>query len=84
VAVFTTKLISASDEFDAFITIFGEQGDSGQRHLCESMTYSHPFAANQADVFFIQAVHLGQLQHALLEFSSYGRGQIYCIPVSSF
>jgi len=74
VAVFTTKLVSAGDKFDAFITIFGKQGDTGRRHLQQSVTHSRPFAANQIDVFFIEAVHLGRLQHVLLEFSSYGRG----------
>jgi len=74
VAVFTAKLISASGDFDAFITIFGEQGDTGQRVLRESATYSRPFADEQTDVFFIEAVHLGQLRHVLLEFSSYGSG----------
>lgn len=76
VVVFTTKLVSASDEFDAFITIFGKQGDTGRRHLQQSVTHSLPFAANQIDVFFIEAVHLGKLQHVLLEFSSNGRGWI--------
>ena len=77
-AVFTTRLISASDEFNVYITIYGEHGDTGQRHLHESVTYSDPFAANQIDVFFVEAVHLGRLQHVLLEFSSCGRGPIYC------
>ena len=76
VAVFTTELISGSDKFDAFITIHGEQGDTGQRRLHESLTYPRPFAAGQVDLFFIEAVQLGQLQHALLEFSSYGKGQM--------
>jgi len=72
VAVFTAKLISA--KYDAFVTIFGEQGDTGQRVLRESVTYSRPFADEQTDVFFIEAVHLGQLRHVLLEFTSYGSG----------
>ena len=79
VAVFTAKLISASDEFSAFITVFGEQGDTGQRVLRESVTYSRPFADKQTDVFFVEAVHLGQLRHVLLEFISYGSGQLCCI-----
>ena len=74
VAVFTTKLISISDKFDAFITICGEQGDTGQRRLHESLTYSLPFAANQVDVFFVEAVHVGQLRYVLLEFTSCGTG----------
>lgn len=79
IAVFTTKLLSADDEFDAFVTIFGEHGDSGQRRLRESVMYSRPFADNQVDVFFIEAVHLGQLKHVLLEFTSYNKGKMYRI-----
>ena len=83
VAVFTTKLVSASDsdEFDVFITIFGKHGDTGRRHLQQSMTHPRPFAANQTDVFFIEAVHLGRPQHILLEFTSHGRGWIYSYPL---
>jgi len=80
VAVFTAKLISeANDKFDAFVTIFGEQGDTGQRLLRDSATYSHPFAGKQTDVFFMEAVQLGRLRHVLLEFSSYGSGLICSI-----
>ena len=65
-AVFTAKLICANDKFDAFITIYGECGDTAQRRLHDSLTYSRPFAAaaaRQVDVFFfIEAAHLGQLQ----------------------
>lgn len=74
VAVFTTELIPASDAFDVFITIFGEQGDTGQRRLVDSVTYSRPFASKQVDVFFVEAVHLGALRHVLLEFSSSDKG----------
>jgi len=76
VAVFTTKLVCESGTFDAFITIYGKRGDTGQRLLHESVTYSRPFAAGQVDVFFVEAVHLGQLQDILLEFISYGRGRL--------
>jgi len=76
VVVFTTKLISRTDKFDAFITLHGNQGDTGQRRLQESQTYAHPFTAGQVDVFFIEAVHLGHLEHLLLEFHSYLKGQM--------
>ena len=82
VAVFTAKLICANDKFNAFITIYGECGDSGQRRLHDSLAYSRPFAAaaaGQVDVFFIEAVHLGQLQHVLLECRSDGKGRIRSI-----
>ena len=81
VAVFTAKLICANDKFHAFITIYGECGDSGQRRLHDSLTYSRPFAAaaRQVDVFFIEAAHLGQLQHVLLECRSDGKGRIRSI-----
>jgi len=73
VAVFTAKLICANDKFAAFITIYGECGDTGQRRLHDSLT------ARQVDVFFIEAVHLGQLQHVLLECRSGGKGRIRSI-----
>jgi len=90
VVVFTTKLVCESNKFDAFITIYGGRGDTGQRRLRESLTYSSPFAANQVDVFFFEVVHLGKLQHVLLEFRSYGRGRIcwillfYCERMNIF
>ena len=75
-AVFTAKLICANDKFAAFITIYGECGVTGQRRLHDSLAYSRPFAAaaaRQVDVFFIEAAHLGQLQHVLLECRSDGK-----------
>ena len=80
-AVFTAKLICATDKFAAFITIYGECGDTGQRRLHDSLTYSRPFAAaaRQVDVFFIEAAHLGQLQHVLLECRSDDKGRIRSI-----
>jgi len=84
IAVFTTKLLSADDKIDAFITIFGKRGDTGRRRLRDSLTYPSPFAAGQVDVFFIETVHLGQLQHVLLVLSSGGTGQICYISLFSF
>ena len=77
---------SGVDKFHAFMTLaqrVRRHRTDRQTRLHHSLTYSQPFAAaavGQLDVFFfIEAAHLGQLQHVLLECRSDGKARIRSI-----
>ena len=71
-ALYTSQVISNLDDgressLNVFVTVFGERGDTGRRHLTHSKTHAVPFRSGQIDVFFVSAVHLGQLKRIVVE-----------------
>ena len=44
------------------LTLYGEEGDSGERKLQKSQTHMNKFERGQEDVFRIEAANLGRLE----------------------
>lgn len=61
VNVYTGDVSGAGTDANVFLTMYGEKGDSGERKLVKSETYSNKFERNQMDKFSIEAVDLGKL-----------------------
>ncbi|XP_077976546.1 lipoxygenase homology domain-containing protein 1-like isoform X1 [Styela clava] len=61
VHVFTGDKFNAGTDANVHITLFGENGDSGERKLLKSETYSDKFERGHEDIFTIEAVDLGKL-----------------------
>ncbi|KAJ7993944.1 hypothetical protein DPEC_G00259930 [Dallia pectoralis] len=61
VCVFTGNMSGSGTDANVFINIYGENGDSGERHLRTSGNLNK-FEAGQEDVFNITAIELGPLR----------------------
>ncbi|KAL0979113.1 hypothetical protein UPYG_G00180880 [Umbra pygmaea] len=61
VCVFTGKMQGAGTDANVFINIYGEIGDTGERHLRTSGNINK-FESGQVDVFNITAIDLGPLK----------------------
>ncbi|CAF2908011.1 unnamed protein product [Rotaria sp. Silwood2] len=61
VHVFTGDKSSAGTDANVFLTIYGENKNSGERQLTKSKTNSNPFERKQEDIFEIKARALGKL-----------------------
>ncbi|XP_043937953.1 lipoxygenase homology domain-containing protein 1 isoform X2 [Protopterus annectens] len=61
VHVFTGNVMGAGTDSNVFINIYGELGDTGQRHLKKSQ-HLNKFEKGQEDKFIIKAVDLGPLR----------------------
>jgi hypothetical protein len=62
VAVHTGKDAGSETKSNVYLTMFGTRGDSGKRELILSNNNAK-FRAGQIDVFEVEAVHLGEIQH---------------------
>jgi hypothetical protein len=62
VTVKTTNKRGAGTDANVYIIIYGELGDSGERHLNKSKTHRNKFERNQTDIFDLEIVHLGELK----------------------
>ncbi|XP_071500737.1 lipoxygenase homology domain-containing protein 1-like [Diadema antillarum] len=60
VLVYTGDVFRAGTDANVFVTVFGENGDSGERQLRNSETYSDKFERGHCDKFSIEAVDLGK------------------------
>ena len=60
----------------AWLTVYGEQGDSGRLSLAESVTHDVLFLPGQVDLFTMEAVHLGELTELMVEHDGKGKGVI--------
>ena len=61
VKVFTGDKTGAGTDANVFLTIFGINGDSGERELRKSDN-ANKFERNQVDTFKVSAIELGELQ----------------------
>ncbi|KAL3842214.1 hypothetical protein ACJMK2_020253, partial [Sinanodonta woodiana] len=61
VNVHTGDVSGAGTDANVFLTIFGDKGDSGERKLHKSETYTDKFERDHIDVFKIEAADLGNL-----------------------
>ncbi len=67
VTVYTSSIAKAATQANAFITLYGSEGDTGRRPLSDSQTSDSPFKKGQVDVFMVEAVHLGKLEKIIVE-----------------
>ncbi|CAK8676643.1 unnamed protein product [Clavelina lepadiformis] len=61
VHIFTGDVFNAGTDANVFVTIFGENGDTGERKLLKSETNSDKFERGREDIFKLEAVDLGKL-----------------------
>ena len=61
-SVFTGDVRGAGTDSNVFLTLYGEEGDSGERKLQKSQTHMNKFERGQEDVFRIEAANLGRLE----------------------
>ncbi|XP_056875603.1 lipoxygenase homology domain-containing protein 1 [Takifugu flavidus] len=61
VSVMTGDVYGAGTDANVFLTIYGDQGDTGERKLRKSETNSNKFERGSVDKFTIEAVDLGQV-----------------------
>ncbi|XP_033751254.1 lipoxygenase homology domain-containing protein 1-like isoform X2 [Pecten maximus] len=59
--VHTGDVSGAGTDANVFLTIWGDRGDSGERKLHKSETYSDKFERNHIDVFRMDIVDLGNI-----------------------
>lgn len=61
VHVFTGDVKGAGTDANVFITLYGEYGDTGERQLAKSETYSNKFERGNEDIFTLEAAELGNV-----------------------
>uniref|UniRef100_A0A3Q3AH36 Lipoxygenase homology PLAT domains 1a n=1 Tax=Kryptolebias marmoratus TaxID=37003 RepID=A0A3Q3AH36_KRYMA len=61
VSVITGDVSGAGTDANVFLTIYGDQGDTGERKLSKSETNNNKFERGSVDKFTIEAVDLGQV-----------------------
>ncbi|XP_075870025.1 lipoxygenase homology domain-containing protein 1 [Nelusetta ayraudi] len=61
VSVMTGDVYGAGTDANVFLTIYGDQGDTGERKLRKSETNGNKFERGAVDKFTIEAVDLGQV-----------------------
>ncbi|KAJ8017682.1 Lipoxygenase-likey domain-containing protein 1 [Holothuria leucospilota] len=60
VHVYTGDVFRAGTDANVFVTIFGENGDTGERQLRNSETHTDKFERGHCDKFSIEAVDIGK------------------------
>ncbi|XP_043395558.1 oxygen-regulated protein 1 [Chelonia mydas] len=73
VHVTTGELWNAGTEADVYISIHGEEGDTGSRQLLRPKK-PRKFLKGQTDLFLLEAVHLGNLYKIVIGHSGIGSG----------
>uniref|UniRef100_A0A8C8S867 Oxygen-regulated protein 1 n=1 Tax=Pelusios castaneus TaxID=367368 RepID=A0A8C8S867_9SAUR len=73
VHVTTGELWNAGTEADVYISIHGEEGDTGSRQLLRSKK-PRKFLKGQTDIFPLEAVHLGNLYKIVIGHNGLGSG----------
>ncbi|XP_040828495.1 oxygen-regulated protein 1 isoform X2 [Ochotona curzoniae] len=73
VCVATGELWNAGTLAHVYICMYGEKGDSGSRQLFRS-TNSCNFLRGQTDIFFLEAVHLGDVYKLVIGHDGLGPG----------
>uniref|UniRef100_A0ACB8FDU4 Uncharacterized protein n=1 Tax=Sphaerodactylus townsendi TaxID=933632 RepID=A0ACB8FDU4_9SAUR len=73
VQVVTGDLWNAGTEADVYISVYGEEGDTGSRQMHRSKK-PRKFLKGQADIFSLEAVHLGKLHKIIIGHNGLGSG----------
>lgn len=74
IAVYTGEIKEADTAANVSLTIFGQYGDSGKHLLSDSRTHNFKFLHGQVDVFTVETVQLGALDHIVLEHDGQAKG----------
>ncbi|XP_070707153.1 lipoxygenase homology domain-containing protein 1 [Pempheris klunzingeri] len=61
VSVMTGDVYGAGTDANVFLTVYGDQGDTGERKLSKSETNGNKFERGSVDKFTMEAVDLGQV-----------------------
>uniref|UniRef100_A0A803U0L0 Lipoxygenase homology PLAT domains 1 n=1 Tax=Anolis carolinensis TaxID=28377 RepID=A0A803U0L0_ANOCA len=61
ITVYTGDIFGAGTDASVFIIIYGDLGDTGEKQLSSSETFTNKFERGQDDIFTIQAVDLGSV-----------------------
>ncbi len=72
IEVFTGDVLRASTNANVFLTLYGEQGDTGEKKLIDSKTHTDKFERNQMDRFVVQAADLGRLYKCVVRHDDSG------------
>ncbi|XP_018651766.1 putative loxhd1 [Schistosoma mansoni] len=62
----------AGTDASVYITLFGENGDSGERKLTKSLTHRNKFERGQTDVFQLEIVDLGKINKVRIRHDNSG------------
>ncbi|XP_048241483.1 lipoxygenase homology domain-containing protein 1-like isoform X2 [Haliotis rufescens] len=73
VKIFTGDVFGAGTDANVFVNLYGENGDSGERHMKES-SKMNKFEKNQEDVFKVKAIDLGKLTKLKIHHDNKGGG----------
>ncbi|XP_069076290.1 lipoxygenase homology domain-containing protein 1-like isoform X2 [Pleurodeles waltl] len=73
VQVLTGDLWNAGTGANVYISIYGDKGDAGSRHLHKSRNLK-TFAQGQTDIFQLEAVHLGNVHKIVIGHDGLGAG----------
>ncbi|CAL1540467.1 unnamed protein product [Lymnaea stagnalis] len=74
VKVYTGDVSYAGTDANVYITLYGTNGDTGERHLKESATNTNKFERNKEDIFSIKAIDLGNLVKVTIRHDNKGGG----------
>jgi hypothetical protein len=66
VHVFTGDVRKAGTDANVFVTLVGENGDSGERQVMKSETKTDKFERKQEDIFSVEAVDLGYVRKVII------------------
>ena len=74
VQVATGDVSGAGTDSNVYLTIYGDEGDTGERHLRSSQVHVNKFERANVDVFRIDAVPLGRLKKVKVRHDDSGPG----------
>lgn len=74
VRVVTGNVGGAGTDANIYLTLYGADGDTGERWLRKSDTNRNKFERNQEDVFTIEAADLGKLEKLKIHHDNSGLG----------
>ncbi|CAH8516071.1 unnamed protein product [Schistosoma turkestanicum] len=72
VRIITGDKAYAGTDASVYLTLFGENGDSGERKLIKSLTHRNKFERGQTDVFQLEIVDLGKINKARIRHDNSG------------
>ncbi|RTG90643.1 uncharacterized protein DC041_0002340 [Schistosoma bovis] len=72
VRIITGDKVYAGTDASVYITLFGENGDSGERKLTKSLTHRNKFERGQTDVFQLEIVDLGKINKVRIRHDNSG------------
>nr|CAH8854289.1 unnamed protein product [Trichobilharzia regenti] len=72
VRIITGDKAFAGTDASVYLTLYGENGDSGERKLVKSLTHRNKFERGQTDVFHLDIVDLGKINKARIRHDNSG------------